>query len=252
MGTKFGVLIKVFGSEKYADKLIQEGQLYCQTIRDFKNIKDGNARGDPYEAPSEWMQPDRVSITISGTTAEGQPIPPHVLKDLSGPVIMQDNCFDRLNAYCMYAVKIPEFHETYDSEESKQKVQAKLNALLEAQAKLADEMLSFGEHAVIIPTVPAFIDRVCNFAKNQGHGVAHSLVDYFEEDKFSGQFTGLQPLFMKRKSYEYQSEFRLIFDSNLPEGPLILNIGPLHDLHAMKVKTKDINGMIQMKLRETD
>ncbi|MEN5251327.1 hypothetical protein ACYB9R_01705 [Alcaligenes aquatilis] len=252
MARKFGILIKVFGSEEYADKFIQEGQLYCQTIRDFKNIKDGDARGDPYEAPSEWMQPDQLSITISGTTADGQPIPPRVLKDLSGPVIMQSNCFDRLNAYCMYAVKIPEFHETYDSEESKQKVQAKLNALLEAQAKLSDKILSFGEHAVLIPTVPAFIDRVCNFAKNLGHGVVHGLVDYFEEENLSGQFTDLQALFMKRKSYEHQSEFRFIFDSIHPEGPLILNIGPLHDLNAMKVKTKDINGMIQMRLRDTD
>lgn len=122
--------------------------------------------------------------------------------------------------------------------------------MFKEQSKLADEMLSFGEHAVIIPRVSEFINRVHATAKADGYKSWACLVNYFDPDTFSGIFGEVEALFQKRKYYDYQKELRFAFAGDQPDRKLFLNLGSLEELDPIKIKTREINRVIQIKLDE--
>ena len=248
MTRKIALLVKVFDKEEYADAFIQTGEMFCKTIGQFKQIEGDVARGDQFEAPSDWHQPDRVSVTISFKTPDGED-KSFPLEGLAGPLVMQHTGHDRLNAFCMYAVTVPDFEESYESEEERLRVVEKVNSMLKSHATLGEEMLSFGEHAVLIFKVADFIDKVSQAAKSEGYSSWPGLVDYFDPETFHGSFGEVESVFKKRNIYSYQKEFRFVFDSIKPEGAKILHAGPL-DRIALKLKTSEINSKLELKLAE--
>ena len=131
---KIVLLIKVFDNEEYADAFIQTGEMFCKTIGQFKQIEGDVARGDRFEAPSDWYQPDRISLTISLNTPGGEeksfPI------GLAGPLVIQCAAHDRLNVFCMYAVTVPDFEESYETEDERLRVVEKINSMLKVHATL--------------------------------------------------------------------------------------------------------------------
>ena len=248
MTKKILLLIKVFDKEEYADAFIQTGEMFCKTIGEFKRIEGDAARGDQFEALSDWHQPDRVSLTLSFKTLDGEE-KSFPIEKLAGPVVMQRTAHDRLNAFCMYAVTAPDFEESYETEEERLRVVAKINSMLKVHATLGKEMLSLGEHAVLIIKVADFIDKVSKAAKSEGYSSWRGLVDYFDPETFHGSFGEVESVFKKRNIYSYQKEFRFVFDSNRPEGAKTLHAGPLEGI-AFKLKTSEINSKLELKLAE--
>ncbi|WP_342616960.1 hypothetical protein [Rhodoferax sp. GW822-FHT02A01] len=246
MATIF-LLIKVFDKEEYADAFIQTGEMFCKTIGQFKRIEGDVARGDKFEALSDWHQPDRVSLTLSFKSPNGEeksfPI------GLAGPLAIQSNAHDHLNAFCMYAVSVPDFEGSYETEEERLHLVKKFNSMLKVSATLGDEMLALGEHAVLIYNVAEFIDRVIKAAKSEGYSSWKGLVEYFDPDIFHGSFEGVESVFRKRSVYSYQREFRFVFTSDRPDGEKTLHAGPLEGM-ALKLKTGEINGKLELKLAE--
>lgn len=248
MNAKIVLLVKVFDQEKYADAFIQTGEMFCKTIGQFKQIECDAARGDKFEAPSDWHQPDRVSLTLSFKTPDGieKCFP---IEGLAGPLVMQRTAHDHLNAFCMYAVTIPDFEESYETEEERLHVVEKINSILKIHSTLGEEMLSFGEHAVIIFNVEKFIDKTSKAALSEGYSFWRGLVDYFDPETFHGSFEEVESVFKKRNIYSYQKEFRFVFDSSKPEGEKTFHAGPLGEI-AFKLKTGEINSKLEMKLAE--
>ena len=248
MTRKIALLVKVFDKEEYADAFIQTGEMFCKTIGQFKRIEGDVARGDQFEAPSDWHQPDRISLTISFKTPDGEE-KSFPIEGLAGPLVMQSTAHDRLNAFCMYAVTVPDFEESYETEEERLRVVEKINSMLKIHATLGEEMLSLGEHAVLIIKVADFIDKVSKAAKSEGYSSWRGLVDYFDPETFHGSFGVVESVFKKRNIYSYQKEFRFFFDSSKPEGEKTLHVGPLDGI-AFKLKTSEINSKFDMKLAE--
>jgi len=248
MTPKIVLLVKVFDKEEYADAFIQTGEMFCKTIGQFKQIEGDVARGDQFEAPSDWHQPDRISLTLSFETPDGEekffPI-----EGLAGPLVIQSAAHDRLNAFCMYAVTLPDFEESYETEEERLRVVEKINSMLKVHATLGEEMLLLGEHAVIIIKVADFIDKVSKATKSEGYSSWRGLVDYFDPETFHGSFGEVESVFKKRNIYSYQKEFRFVFNSSEPEGAKILHAGPLDEI-AFKLKTSEINSKLELKLAE--
>lgn len=118
MSSRIYMLIKVFDKEEYVDAFIQKGEMFCRTLGDFKKIIDDYVRGDAYEAVTDWHQPDQITLTFSYKDNDGveHSFP---AEGLGGPVVMQNNGYDFLNLYCMYAVKVPEFEESYETEDER-------------------------------------------------------------------------------------------------------------------------------------
>lgn len=248
MTKKIVLLVKVFDKEEYADAFIQTGEMFCKTIGQFKRIEGDIARGDQFEAPSDWHQPDRISMTLSFRTPGGDE-KSFPIEGLAGPLVMQHTKHDRLNAYCMYAVTVPDFEESYETEEERLRVVEKINSMLKVHSALCEEMLSLGEHAVLIIKVADFIDKVSEVAKAKGYSSWRGLVDYFDPETFHGSFGEVESVFKKRNIYSYQKEFRFVFDSSDPEGEKTLHAGPLDGI-AIKLKTSEINSKFELKLAE--
>ena len=248
MTKKIVLLVKVFDKEEYADAFIQTGEMFCKTIGQFKRIEDDVARGDQFEAPSDWYQPDRISLTFSFKTPDGEEKSSPTV-GLAGPLVMQRTGHDRLNAFCMYAVTVPDFEESYETEEERLRVVEKINSMLKVHATLGEEMFSLGEHAVLIIKAADFIDKVSKAAKSEGYSSWRGLVDYFDPETFHGSFGEVESVFKKRNIYSYQKEFRFVFNSSKSEGAKTLLAGTLDGI-ALKLKTGEINSKLELKLAE--
>ena len=248
MISRIYMLIKVFDKEEYADAFIQKGEMFCKTLGDFKKIEDDDVRGDAYEGVTDWHQPDQVTLTLSYKDNDGveQSLP---VEYLAGPVIFQNNGYDPLNLYCMYAVTIPEFKESYETEDERVRAVEKINAMLNERSTLSAELLSLGDFSVIVFKVENFITRVKEAAKSQNLAYWNGVVKYYDPDTFHGSFEGLEAVFRKRNIYAYQNEFRFAFGSHEPEGEKTIRVGSLSGI-AFKVLTKEINHTVQIKLAE--
>lgn len=64
MGSRIYLLIKIFDKEEHADAFIQNGDMFCKTLGDFKKIEDSDVRGDAYEAVTdrESMGSDSIEL----------------------------------------------------------------------------------------------------------------------------------------------------------------------------------------------
>lgn len=247
MPKKILLLLKVFDKEEYADAFLQSGEMFCKTIGDFKRIEGDAARGDKFEAPSQFYQPDRVSMVISFTKPDGE-VKSFPVDGLAGPLVMQATAHDRLNVFCMYAFTVPDFEESYTTEEERLQSVERINSLLKVHAQLSEEMLSFGGHAVLITNVSEFFDKVNAAALSDGSAIYRGLVDYYDPETFHGSFGEVEAVFKKRKEYSYQKEFRFVFDSGKPYGARSLRAGSLAGI-AFKLKTSEIN-RLELKLYE--
>lgn len=248
MSKNIYLLVKVFDKEEYADAFIRKGEIFCKTIGQFKQIEDDAARGDQFEALSDWFQPDQISLMLSHKTPDGEE-KSFPIEGLAGPVAMQRTTHDRMNVFCMYAVTVPDFEESYETEEERLCAVKKINSMLKLHTTLSEEMLSLGEHAVVIHNVKEFIEKVGAAAKLQGYSTRGRLVDYFDSEIFHGSFEEIESPFKKRSIYSYQNEYRFVFKSSKPEGAKTLHIGPLDGI-AVKLKTNEINSKIEIKLAE--
>jgi hypothetical protein len=241
-------LIKVYDKEEHADAFLNNGEMFCRTLGDFKKIEDDGARGDAYEGVTHWHQPDKISLILSYKDKDGieHPIP---LDGLAGPVVIQSNGYNRLNLFCMYAVKIPEFEESYETEEERLLVVEKINSLLKVKTALNDEMMSLGEYAVVVYQVEDFVSRVKKKTKEQKFYCWSGAIKYYAPDTFHGSFKELESVFRKRNTYAHQNEYRFVFESHQPEGSKIIRLGSLDDI-AFKVPTREFNEKVQLKLVE--
>ena len=246
MSSRIYALIKVFDKEEYADAFIEKGELFYRTLGAFKGIEDDEVRGDQFEAVTDWHQPDQISITISYKDAEGVEHS-HLLKDLTDPVIMQNKGYDELNIYCMYAIKVPNFKESYETEEEKKHAEQKVRKLLQECFSVSEKALAFGKFSVVVYRINDFISKVKMAAEKNNVACWHKTVNYYDPDTFSGSFNGLDAAFSKRNCYQSQSEYRFVFESNELSGPKTISIGSLQEL-AFKVPTEDLDGLFEFQL----
>jgi hypothetical protein len=248
MKSKIYFLIKVFDDERYADAFIKSGEMFCRTLGEFKRINDESGRGDPFEAVTDCHQPDRISLRLKFRDKDGierdQPI-----VGLAGPLIIQNKGYDRLNLYCMYATKISEFSEAWETEDERVAAIAKIDASLQEQVALSDNIVSLGKYAVVIYQVGEFIEKVKKAAVDRGFTCWSGPVTYYDPDTFHGSFDEVECLFKKRKSYEYQNEFRFVLGSHEPDGAKLIHLGPLDGI-AFKIPTAEINQNVQLRLAE--
>ena len=240
-------LIKVFDKEEYADAFIKNGELFSRRLGDFKGIEDGQVRGDGYEAVTGNYQPEEVSVTISWKDAEGVESS-HLIKDLNAPVILQEHGYDDLNLYCMYALKIPDFIESYKTAEEKIKVENKVKQLLRKCLTIDEKVVQFGGFSVVIYRVEEFISKVEAVAKENDLAYWHKLVEYYDPALFNGSFNGLEAAFNKRSCYQFQNEYRFAFKFDEPSGSKKISVGSLEGI-ACKVPTEDLNKMFKFHLK---
>jgi hypothetical protein len=124
----------------------------------------------------------------------------------------------------------------------------KINKSIADQIQIDSRYRSFGYHAVLIYKVEGFIERVVSHAKSNNLRICHGLVDYFDSEKFTGSFSGIEAIFKKRKAYCYQNEFRFAFNTNnKTPGPITIDVGPLNEF-AVIGPLKDIVEQLKIEI----
>ena len=109
-------------------------------------------------------------------------------------------------------------------------------------------MINYGEHAVAIPRMELFVERLKIAALKEGYVFVKGLVNYydFSKDNISDEYP--KNAFQKRSEFSYQREFRfLLRKKNAVDAPVILEIGDLSDI-AQSCKSADLNGLLKINV----
>lgn len=221
--------VKVFENTKYMEDFL-DGKLFMNTLAYFRTVEDNEDanRGDKYEAVIGWHQPSQISIKIND----------YEIKDLASPVCIQMSHHEKINLFCLYAAHSGDF----DS------VTKETLHLLEEQMRIHEDCEKLGSHAVIVTNASLFIERVRDAVQEKGFQGSAGLVEYYDPDIFSGQFSDRDSIFRKRREYSHQSEYRFALKAeNEDVGPIILDVGTLRDI-AHPCDVSDINNNLELRL----
>jgi len=206
MSKKIYCLIKTYTCEEHAKAFIDAGEMYCRTLKKFKEIEDEN-RGDEFEGTSHWFQAKEVKISLTVMNKSDEVLNTINLgeSDLAAPTVFQPTIFDSFNLFCMYAIVIEDFAESYSTNDEKQFLKGKINRSISEQIQIDSRYQDFGDHAVVIWNVEKFIERVKSHARNNNMKICHGLVEYFDPETFTGSFKCVEAIFRKRKKYSLHS-----------------------------------------------
>ena len=235
-------LAKVFSEPQHADDLIK-GNLYANTLRYFRNIEGDPIRGDPEEG-AIMPQIEDLAIELTSTNpTTGEVDKITITKDdLAAPPIIRPRWFERINLFCMYAARTGQFTTV-----SEQNI-----ADFQKQLEMPEDCEEFGSHSVLIRNPREFIRRVNLAAEKKGCKVHSGLVQYYDPDIGTPPIhSPIQTLFLKRKMYEYQKEWRLAIDiGTTADCPIIFDIGGIEDI-AVRMSTPDLINFQSFEIART-
>ena len=188
-------LIK-FGKKQFMEKLLEKGEVYMQTLTYFRELEnkmnDSDGRGDAYEGIDAVLHVDEITIDDIS------------IKNPSPIQCKYSNNSDGL-VFCTYGV--------FD------------DSLLNNHLTISDEMKKMGDSAVVICDPMAFLNRCAAYTKNIKGKLMADSVTYYDEN--TGNYN-MSP-WLKRKKYEYQSEYRLFIPCT-NKKPLSLRLGSIEDI----------------------
>lgn len=224
--------VKLYDDITHAEDLLH-GKLFMNTIRSFKDYVDesGELRGDQYEGIASLYQPSELGeISIGGHTVSPS--------DLASPIVIHSN--DLLNhiVFCIYSLN----SSGHDS------ITADTLSDFKQTLKLHNSCYSLGTYCVAILNVSEFIKR-CQVALDKLNvDYTLSLVEYYDEKSFHGNFMKEKLGFHKRSIFAHQREWRIKINVNtaFPQ-PYILEVGDLSDI-AKLMKSSDFNEQLEIKL----
>jgi hypothetical protein len=232
MSKKIYCLIKIYDCEEHAKAFINAGEMYCKTLKEFKEIEDEHNRGDRFEGVSHWFQAKDIKMSLNiRKNDEVLYTIDNLESDMAGPAFVQPTVFDFLNLFCMYAVVFEDFEESYSTEDERKLLIERINRSIAEQIQIDPRCEGLGYHAVVIYRVERFIETVVSYARNNNIGISHGLVEYFDPESFTGSFEGVEAIFKKRNLFKHQNEFRFAFNTNnKTQGPITIDVGPLNEL----------------------
>lgn len=198
---------RVFAQNAHAEAFVK-GRLYANRVSYFRKIEDDPDRGDKYEA-AQLLNPVKMTVTPSDPRFKGPKDPIHITpSDLVGPVALHPNIYNNCNMLCLYAAYVTEEEAGYlGSGHPKQ---------LDQFLRPPRQMSELGNHAVVISDPVAFLRRVRKAALDKGYSYKADFVEYYDpehqpyvKDPFDSKL-----VFMKRRNYDYQREFRILIDTH--------------------------------------
>ena len=229
-------LAKIFREAKHAHDFLK-GKLYANGLAYFKRIED-DPRGDEDEG-AIMPKRDGLTIELTATQTTGEVCRIRTSGDeLASPLVIRPRWFDHINVFCMYAGHPGEF-----SSISEQNVRE-----FKKQIEIPENFENLGRHAVVIRNTREFIRRVRLEAERKGYGICDRLVRYYDAEVGTPLTrSNIETIFLKRKDYEYQKEFRFAIDTGAAGcSPVTLCIGGIEDI-AVGMAASDINKRLRVR-----
>lgn len=239
--------VKYCSEEQHAEDFLN-GDLYFKRLSYFKGIEEEeDGRGDKHEAVAAWLQPKGLEFKISYRNHENELITHDIPDgDIAAPVSISYNYHDRFHVLCLYSIYVEEFEDTYNDSQAEEKFNQ-----LNKEVLIDKKCENFGKYAVLVHAAP-FLEMLAKAAKDNNLHIEKSLVKYYDETVFSGDFSGNAPIFHKQKKYDYQKEYRISFDTGIDGNDnKILSIGNLSNI-AMRIDSDKINGTIKFSTVKND
>jgi hypothetical protein len=236
-------LIKFFGEERYAEEFVR-GRLFLNRLSYFRRLEKtfDDGRPDSNEAVAVWLQPRGVTIELNMPTIGSVSL---TQADLAGPVSISFNYHNDLHILCLYAFGTP---GTLTAD-GKIDIGTMSEAELRNNLMIDSRCLNFGPYAVVV-AASSFISQLRG-ALDHYDSVQGRLVEYYDEETFSGKMALSDIPFKKQKVFSYQKEYRLCVQSNTKgDDPLIIDIGDISHISA-RVASAQLNNLFQTGLQHS-
>ncbi len=206
-----------FGQKEHL-KMLQEGKLYMQPWRWFKDCESHKERRDVNEGVQHWFNPEKTEIYIAG----------HKFTRAGGTVDARMSLVDeKTNIFCAAAF--------WNGDDSK-----------EDGRMFEEEIKDFGENFLAIGDIKVFFQKL-NSALKDLHangtieGADAQRVSYFDEVSYDGE---VGP-FRKSSRYKHQKEWRLIIRKVQEDRePFVLDIGSIKEITILG-ETKDFKNKME-------
>ncbi|VDH16856.1 Uncharacterised protein [Algoriella xinjiangensis] len=198
-----------FSEEKYANKLIQNGEIFFNKTKKFANDPNPE-RGDKYEG-TEWIDKSKISYIKFTSPAFGERIL-NISSESNSEIVQYNHNY---LLYSLFAVT-QEYLESIDS------------------FKIDERMIDFGDTAVIIQNPKSFLNSILYELKKQNISYKYNIVKY---DDFNDKKTNMNP-FKKKIEHIHQSEFRIIIEKK-DDNPKLISIGSIEN-YCRKMSTTDL------------
>jgi hypothetical protein len=187
-----------FGSRHHIEQFVQ-GTLYMNTLDYFAKMEEkeaGDPRCDSFEGVGRTI-PAKGAVLSVKISEEFQPV-----AHLTGAIKWRPTEGIKANVFCMYALRPP------------------------GSPVFVDERnFRFGDAFAVLIDGEEFLRRVRTAAESCGHKLIYRLVEYFDEETY----TGPVGIFGKRSAFRYQSEFRIALVPGINE-PYSFAVGDLSDI----------------------
>ena len=232
------LILRFFSEEQHANEFL-DGKLYMNRLSCFQKQEEEctDGRADSTEAIKMWIQPHDVNLSLNVPGIGSVHITP---ADLAGPMSFSSGIASYLHILCMYAIytsKTPAFNQV-DGQ--------RLELIEELKRKFTIDQRCFklGPFAVVVPAHP-FLTQMQRQLRNQKYRFNAKLVEYYDDKTFHGEIPDSEVPFRKQVRFAYQSEYRLAVDPTLlANNPISIDIGPIHGIGARKVKSSEINTLL--------
>jgi hypothetical protein len=205
-----------FGSETNIRDMHDNGTIYVSPIQRFREIEDGQLRGDLYEGVSKVHNylPGQFEIPSIGYKSNHLGI--HLRESYKNVLG---------NIYSLYCISSHGWDNPKDFEIDKR-------------------VRMFGSHCLMIKDNQKFISLIENKLNALNVKFAHSFVDYYDKENVNRKIN----LFEKPLEFEYQKEFR-IYINRLSTHPFKFSIGSLKDITEIFSSDLIVN---ELKLQVTN
>lgn len=204
-----------FGQREHIQQFRREGLLYCNNVSFFRDLEGDVFRRDKREGINASYLAADVGITIGeGSKA----IALNYATGLRGRVDVHLGGIGP-NIFCMYALTERSF-----------------------PYKIDPRNFFAGDTIAVILDADRFRERIVDAALRQGLGLRAQLVEYVNEETYSGD---LGP-FRKLSSFSHQSEYRIALYPGVAE-PREFRIGTLMDI-TTEWELADINNRLKYEV----
>ena len=192
----------------------RKGLLYMNTLNYFRELDGDSARADRFEGVTHIFQPKDIIMRLSapgfGEIAIGS-------EDLAAATTFSMNSESCCNVFCLHAITAPVNGPIFPSEHE-----------------------WFGDSTVLVLNTQDFLSRVLVAAKAKNFTVKGNLVEYYDDNTYTGKLDR----FRKSKRFAHQREYRIAIESPGTE-PLALKIGDITDITSEVIPFSDANNVFK-------